>query len=77
MFKLLHVWSSKEATRNEKKNWDEKKKFSEVLQCVKLKKKKLDKINFYKFIWVYWRMKKNGYIYFFGCFPVEEMKINK
>ena len=51
MFKLLHVWSSKEAIGNEKKNvmcW--KKKFSWVLQCKT--GKKMDEINFNKFIWV-------------------------
>ena len=40
MFKLLHVWSSKEATGNEekKKGCDVKKIVFKVLQCVKLKK---------------------------------------
>ena len=35
--RLLHLWSRKEATRDEKKNVL-KKIFSEVLQCVKLEK---------------------------------------
>ena len=40
--------------------------FFEVLQCVKLEKKNL-KINFNKFIWFYWKMKKINK-YFFWWF---------
>ena len=47
-----------------KKN--EVKKFSKVLQRVKLKK--MDKINFNKFIWCTENEKKKMYIYVFGCF---------
>ena len=36
---------------------------------------KMDKINFYKFIWVYWRMKKKCINICFGCFQVEEIII--
>ena len=38
----------------------------------------MDKINFYKFIWVYLRMGKN--VFFFGCFSnsrIEEKKMNE
>ena len=45
-----------------------KKKFSKVLQYVKLEK---NKINFNKFIWLYWKMKKKK---FFGGFSVAGMR---
>ena len=47
-----------------------KKFFSKVLQCVKLEEK-INKINFNKFIWLYWKMKKKYNIYFIGGFPVD------
>ena len=47
--------------------------FSKVLQCVKLEKIN----NFNKFIWLYWKMKKNIYIFFFGGFPVARMRRKK
>ena len=40
--RLLHLWSSKEATRDEKKMM--KRNFSKVLQCVKLEEKQIKKI---------------------------------
>ena len=39
VFKLLHLWSSKEATGDEKKMM--RRNFSKVLQCVKLEEKKI------------------------------------
>ena len=38
VFKLLHLWSSWEATEEEKKKGCVEENFSEVLQCVKLEK---------------------------------------
>ena len=32
--------------------------------------RKINKINFNKFIWLYWKMKKKCNIYIFGGFPV-------
>ena len=44
-----------------------RRKFSKVLQCVKLEEK-INEINFNKFIWLYWKMKKIYNIYFFWWF---------
>ena len=41
VFKLLHLWSSWEATGEEKKKGVLRKIFSKVLQCVKQEKKNI------------------------------------
>ena len=39
--------------------------------------RKINKIKFNKFIWLYWKMKKKYNIYFFGGFLVARMKKKK